>query len=119
MATASQKIRVWRVGANASAGIQVNEDSVEITANPKNTIIVADTGVGVVGKSFTLGMGSENIRHAGLFVETGDFAAMIPSTIVTPLPKRIPFPPLGFVTSMLKTLPVFIAAMQSISKDEV
>jgi len=118
MATSEQKVRVWRASRNATAGIQLSDETIEITANKRNSIAIGNSGIGVVSKSFTFGMTSENIRHAGLFVQTPDFAAMIPSTIVTPLPKRIPFPPLGFITTALKSLPVFISALQSIRGDK-
>lgn len=119
MATAKQKVKVWRIRNTSPAGIQLNENSVEITAGTKNSLVVSEAGIGLVGKSVTLGPGSENVRHAGLFVELPDFGSMIPSTIVTPLPNRIPSPPMGYMSLILKALPVFIAAMQGIvSKDE-
>jgi len=40
-----------------------------------------------------------------------DFVQLIPQTVVTPIPNQIPFPPLGFATSIARDLPFFLAML--------
>jgi hypothetical protein len=40
-----------------------------------------------------------------------DIVKMIPTTLVTPMPGQIPFPPLALITGIMKDMPFFIAML--------
>lgn len=109
----SSKVKVWRASKNATAAIRVTEESVSIVGGGKSAIEVNKTGIGMVAKSVSFGMFSDNIRTAGMFTMMNDFAAMIPSTMVTPIAQRLPYPPLGFITGVLPIVPLFMFVLSN------
>ena len=104
----SNQIKTWRV-EGAKAGMMVTSEGAFMVGSEKNFIAVTGKGISLMGKSIAFGTTSENIRHGGLWVEMNDFLRMIPQTIVTPIPSQIPWPPLGFATSLVRDVPFFIA----------
>jgi hypothetical protein len=104
----ANKTRVWRVSANAKAGMQISEDTAIMAANTKNFIAVGQTGTAIAGPVNFMTT-SENIRSGGLFIQMNDFIKMIPGTIVTPIPQEIPFPPVAMFAYVAKVLPSLLA----------
>lgn len=104
----SNQVKTWRV-TGAKAGMQVTSEGAFMVGSEKNFIAATDKGISLIAKSIAFGTTSENLRHAGLWVEMNDFLRMIPQSIVTPIPSQIPWPPLGFATSIVRDVPFFIA----------
>lgn len=102
-------VRVWRAHKDSRAGIKLQSESIEIIGDARTGIQVGPGGVVVTGKSFAIGNTSDNIRTGGFFIMPDDFVSMIPSTIVTPLAMRSPYPPVGLPIVMLKLLPPIMA----------
>ena len=102
--------KIW-TAVSGGPGMMVTPEDAFLIGNKNNFIVANKGGVSIIGNSITLGTVSENIRRGGLFVNMNDFIRMIPSTIVTPIPANIPYPPLGMAATILKDLPFFIAMM--------
>ena len=106
---AEKRVKVWRASRNAGAGIVARENSIQIIGSNKSAIEVNQTGIGLIAKSVSFGMSSANIRTGGMFNMGNEFTSMIPSSMVTLIPQRLPFPPLGFIMGLIPVLPVFLA----------
>lgn len=105
----SKYIRVWKVSKRSSAGVMLTERSASLIGNKSNFVAADNTGVSIIGNSINFGVLSENQRHGGFFVKMNDFVQMVPTTIVTPTPNQIPFPPTGLISSVAKDMPFFTA----------
>jgi len=116
MADESQKhVKVWRATKKSPAGVQVEEKTAYLIGNRDNFVAASDTGVVISGgKGITFNTSSENIRKGGLFIEMNDFVQMIPTSVVTPMPGQIPFPPLALISSVMKDMPFFMALMNNV-----
>lgn len=108
-----RKVRVWRVSKNSSAGIEITDNSAVVAGSRANFIAAHGAGITLMGKSISFGVPSENIREGGMFVRLNDFVQMIPSTLVTPMPNHIPYPPFGLATAMLGDLPFFMGMLSA------
>lgn len=109
--SSKKHIKIWTATDDAKAGFMVTPSTAFMIGSRTNFLAVDKNGITAMGKSFSFGISSENIRKGGLFLGKNDFVQMIPSTIVTPLPNQIPFPPLGLITSVIKDLPMFLAML--------
>lgn len=107
---ASPTTRVWKASRTATAGIILNEDSTLIIGSEDNLLAVDDSGITIAGP-ISLVAEAHNIRRGGLFVGLNDFTDMIPSTIVTPLPKQIPLPPIQGLVGIGKDVAFFTALL--------
>lgn len=114
MADQEKNIKVWRATPQSPAGFQVEEKVAYVVGNRTNFIAVGQAGVVLSGGSgVSFNTTSENVRRGGLFIEMNDLVKMIPTTLVTPMPGQIPFPPLAIVTSILKDMPFFVAMLNA------
>ncbi len=104
--TTPRTTKIWKASKKSSAGMMITENSALIVANPYNLIAVNEYGVTLVG-NISIVADAHNIRRGGLFVGINDFTDMIPSTILTPLPKQIPFPPINGLTNIAKDVAFF------------
>lgn len=102
--------RVWKASRTATSGMVLNEDSVLMIGTKDNMIAVDDAGVTISGP-ISLVAEAHNIRRGGLFVGLNDFTDMIPSTIITPLPKQIPLPPIQGVINLAKDVAFFTSLL--------
>jgi len=102
--------RIWYADPDGPS-MMVSPEGAFVIGSKNNFLGAHKDGLSLIGKSITMGATGEQIRQGGLFVNMNDFVRMIPSTIVTPIPPQIPFPPIGMITSVLKDLPLFIAMM--------
>lgn len=108
--TTKKDFKIW-TAVPGGPGVMATPEEAFLVGDQGNFVVASKTGVSIMGKSVTLGTTGENIRQGGLFVGMNDFVRMIPSTIVTPIPPQIPFPPLGMISTVLSDLPFFIAMM--------
>lgn len=106
-----KKVKIWTAARDSSAGFMITENKAFMVADRANHFVASPNGAIITGKSVVLNTTSENIRNGGLFVKMNDLTQMVPTTLVTPMPGQIPFPPLGFVTAMVKDLAFMIALM--------
>ena len=109
MAQNKEKVKIWTAVRDAQAGFMVTEKKAAMIADRNNYMSVSKNGSLISGKSITLNTTSENIRNGGIFVKMNDITQMIPTTLVTPMPGQIPFPPLGMLMGILKDMPFFLA----------
>ena len=109
--TEKKDFQIWRINKDSKAGIIVTPEQVVIVGNKDNFFAVSQSGTTIAGETIHKQTMGENERQGGLFTHVNDFSQMIPTTLVTPAPQLVPFPPLAIVTTVLKTLPVFLAAL--------
>jgi hypothetical protein len=102
------RARVIRTSDTSKASIYMEDESVSIIGNKDNFIVCDGRGITLRGPISIVADGM-NIRTGGLFVGINDFMAMIPSTIVTPMPQKIPFPPVHYLKNIAKDTAFFIA----------
>jgi hypothetical protein len=105
------EVKVWRLNGQSRAGINLRSDTIELIADAHTGVQIGPTGITLIGKSVNMGTTSENIRTGGLFVMQNEFLSMIPSTIMTPIGQRLPFPPFGLPVHVAKLLAPAMAAI--------
>jgi len=108
-------VKIWTATKDSQAGFMVAEEKAYMVANRNNFVATSKNGTIITGKSIVLNVTSENIRNGGLFVKMNDFVQMIPTTLVTPMPGQIPFPPLAFITTIMKDMGFMTALMNPAS----
>ena len=108
-------VRIWTATSTSQAGFMAMEEKAIMAADRSNFVATTKNGTIISGKSIVLNTTSENIRNGGLFVKMNDMVQMIPTTLVTPMPSQVPYPPLGFVTSIMKDMGFMFAMMAPIS----
>lgn len=113
MARSDRRVQVWRISKDSPAGIEVSENTAILAGSRANFVAATSAGVTIMGKSINFGVPSENQRHGGMFIRMNDFLQMIPSTLVTPTPNQIPFPPFAIASTMLADLPFFTGMLTS------
>ncbi len=106
---AEQKIRIWKAIPESKAGFMVTPDTVAMAANGSNFVVVDQHGT-AIGGPVSFMTTSEQIRQGGLFVQMPDFVRMVPSSVVTPIPPQVPFPPVALVAGFALSA-AFLAAL--------
>ena len=107
---AAKTTKVWKASRTAKAGMYITETSAAMIGNENNLVVVDERGVTIMGP-ISLATDAANIRRGGLFVGLNDFTDMIPSTIVTPIPKQIPFPPIAGVVGLSRDVAYFVSLL--------
>lgn len=107
---ATGKTRVFRTSSTSKASILLDENSVSLIGNKNNIVIADDRGITIKGPVSFVSDSTER-RTGGLFVGLGSFTDMIPSTMVTPLPRVIPAPPAFAVVNIAKDVAFFLSLM--------
>jgi hypothetical protein len=103
--------KILRASPKARASIMLKENSISLVgAGGKNLMVLDDRGTTIKG-SMSLIAGGPSIRQGGLFVNMPDFLSMIPTTIVTPVPIRVPLPPFEGLASLAKDVAFFTAGL--------
>jgi len=92
------------------AGLFLQENAASIIGDRRHFITVDDRGVTIRGP-ISIVSTSESIRKGGLFVGLNDFLEQLPSTIVTPLPRNVPFPPVYMMANIARDVAFFMAAL--------
>src|SRR6185436_16490520 len=85
--------KVWKTSRTATSSIVINEESALVIGTKDNLVAVNEHGTTISGP-ISLATDAKSVRRGGLFVGLNDFTDMIPSTMVTPIPKQLPIPPL-------------------------
>lgn len=102
--------KVFRVSKSASASLWLQENSAALVGDDRHYVVADGSGVTIKGPiSFV--SDSTGIRRGGLWVGLNDFVEMIPSTMVTPIPSRIPFPPIFALVGLTATVAFFTALL--------
>ena len=86
--------KIWKVGQDSPAQMSITNESAFVIGAPNRFIKVNDAGTTIYGP-LSVVAGSESIKTGGMFVAMPDMIQMIPSTTYTPIPSKIPFPPLN------------------------
>ena len=104
--------KCWKATRDTKAGFMVTPVAAVMAGSKVNTVIADDTGVYVGGGGpVSINTTSENVRTGGLFVGMNDFIRMIPSTMMTPFPPQIPFPPVTLPLAAASGLAFFLAML--------
>lgn len=102
--------RIFRASKTSKAGLMLDETSASLIGDQRHFVVADEKGVTIKGP-ISLISDAMGIRRAGLFVGLNDFLAMIPSTIVTPIPQQIPFPPTFALVGLAKDVAFFTALL--------
>ena len=104
------KARVIRTSDKSKASIYLEDNAVSIIGDSRHFIVCDDRGITFKGPvsfiSDSLGR-----RTGGLFTGINDFLEMIPQTIITPIPSKIPFPPVFAIQNIVTDLGFFMALL--------
>ncbi len=95
--------RVIKANENASAGIEVTDDSVKLVGSDNSFVVVNDKGV-YIGSKISFVANAEDIRMGGMFVQTPLYQQMIPSTMATPVPNVVFNPPTAGLAEIAEVL---------------
>lgn len=105
-----KRARVIRTSPTAKASVYVQDNAASLIGDSRHFITCDDRGVTIKGPvsfiSDSLGR-----RTAGLFVGINDFMEMIPQTLITPIPSKIPFPPVFAIQNLTTDLAFFMALL--------
>lgn len=102
--------RVFRASKEGKASLKIEEDAISIIGDSRHFITCDSRGVTIRGPvSFV--SDSLGRRTGGLFVGINDFLEMIPQTIITPIPSKIPFPPVFGLVNISKDVAFFTALL--------
>lgn len=104
------RARVIRTSPTSKASLYLQDNAASLIGDSRHFLTCDNRGVTIKGPiSFV--SDSMGRRTAGLFVGINDFLEMIPQTLVTPIPSKIPFPPLFAVVNIAKDLAYFMALL--------
>ena len=101
-------VRAWKVSRDSKAGVFIDNERSIVVGDAKHFLVADKNGVTIKGPVNIVEM-STNMRTGGLFLGLGEFLEMIPSTLVTPLPKKIPIPPVTGIVNVLQDVAFFAA----------
>lgn len=107
---ADPKTRVFRTSNTSKAALVLQDDQVRIVGSDKHFIVADEKGISIKGPVSFIS-DSMSRRTLGVFVGINDFLEQIPQTIVTPIPSKIPFPPVFITKSIVRDLAFFMALL--------
>jgi len=110
MPTSKARYKIWRASRDAEAGFMVTPEAAFMIGSKSAFIAASKEGLHLSGPISLITTG-EQTRQAGLFIKMNDFVQMIPSTIVTPLPSILPFPPVALGISIATMMPFFLGLL--------
>ena len=100
--------KVWKALPEAPSGVQVTEEYSALVGNKEHFVLSDNRGNYLHGPT-TIIADAANRRVGGLWTEGNDFMAMLPSTITTPGPRQLPFPPMFIFSQLASDLAYFMA----------
>lgn len=103
-------IRAWKATRDAESGVFINKDKALLVGDSKHFIATDRNGITMKGPQSDVSLSTER-RQGGLFLGLGEFSEMIPSTIVTPIPAKIPVPPITGIVNILQDVAFFAAVL--------
>lgn len=104
------KSKIWKLKANSPAQTVVTDDAVFLVGSETKFLKVNDKGTTIYGP-ISLATGSESIKTSGMFVSLPDLTQMIPSTTFSPIPAKIPVPPLNLFFDIAEDISYFSALL--------
>lgn len=107
---ANPRTRVFRTSQSSPASVMVTDTSASVIGDDKHFIICDERGTTIKGPVSIVADGPGR-RVGGLFVGGNDFMNCVPSTIVTPIPQLIPFPPIFAVVNIAKDVSFFASLL--------
>lgn len=102
--------RTFKASKTSKAGLMLEEGTASLIGDKKHFISVDERGITLRGP-ISIVAGAESIRRGGLFVGLNDFLETIPSTIVTPFPRLIPFPPAYMLGNIVRDVAYFMSLL--------
>lgn len=110
MAVEDTTTRAWKATRDAEAGLFISKDRALLAGDSKHFVAVDRNGVTTKGPTSDVSLSTER-REGGLFLGLGEFMEMIPSTIVSPIPNKIPVPPIVGIVNVLADVAFFAAVL--------
>lgn len=107
---AATKARVFRVNKDSKSSIHLEDNSVSIVGTDKNFVLCNEMGTVIKGPVSMIS-GSQQRRTGGLFIGLNDFFEMIPQSIFTPIPSKVPAPPIFAIQGIARDLAFFMSLM--------
>jgi len=107
---ATTKARVFRVNKDSKSSIHLEDNSVAIVGTDKNYVVCNEMGTVIKGP-VSLISGSQQRRSGALFVGLNDFFEMIPQSMFTPIPSKVPAPPVFAIQNIVKDLSFFMSLL--------
>lgn len=107
---AATKARVFRLNKDSKSSIHLEDNAVSIVGTDKNFVVCNEMGTAIKGP-VSLISGSQQRRTGALFVGLNDFFEMIPQSIFTPIPSKVPMPPVFAIQNIAKDLAFFLALL--------
>lgn len=107
---AAPRTRVIRTSQGSKASVLVTDDSVSIIGDSRHFVTCDERGTTIKGP---ISMVSDAMgrRVGGLFVGVNDFTNIIPSTVVTPIPQLMPFPPVFMLNNIARDIAFFLSLL--------
>ena len=102
--------RVFRATNKSKSAILLSEESVSLIGDNRHFIVADERGLTFKGPSSFVSF-SNDMRYGGLFVGQSELLQMIPSTIVSPIPHRLPFPPVFGLVNIARDVSFFAALL--------
>lgn len=104
---ANTTARAWKATRESEAGVFIDDQKAILAGNHKNFVVADNRGVTIKGAVSLASMSSEQ-RSGGLFLGVGEFMDMIPATIVTINPRKLPIPPITGIANVVSDVAFFM-----------
>lgn len=102
--------RAWRATRDSLAGVVINKDKAILVGSPQSFVAADARGVTIRGPLSIVAMSNE-IRTGGLFVSQPEFVQLVPSTLVTPQPSKLPMPPISGIANIIQDVAFFTSLL--------
>lgn len=99
--------RAWKATREAEAGVFIDESKAILAGNHKNFVVADSRGITMKGAVSFASMSNEQ-RSGGLFLGVGEWMDMIPATIVTINPRKLPIPPITGIANVVQDVAFFM-----------
>ena len=107
MADQGDEVKIWKLTSKSTAMFAVSSERVTMVGSKKNFITTSEGGNVLYGPT-SIVAGSESIKTGGMFSELPDPVQNIPSTTSTPMPAKIPIPPIHVAFDLVGDVSYFM-----------
>ena len=104
------RTRVYRSSKTSKAALEMSEDTAVLAGDSRHLVVVDSRGTTIKGP-ISIIADAMGVRRGALFVGINDFVHMIPSTMMTPIPQQIPFPPVHGLTNLATDVAFFTSLL--------
>ena len=101
-----ERAKIWKATLESDAQFAVTEKSTYMVGAPNRFIKVNENGTTIYGP-VSIVAGTESIKTGGMFTSLPNLIKMVPSTVVTPIPDQIPFPPINIAVDLAEDVSFF------------